>query len=107
MLTPLIATKLIGVIWLVALALVVGAQLVSGRIETSGLLDSKRLDGRRSFSTARLQLLLSTAVFSLWLIVDARETGRLPVIPNEWLVVLAGSHSTYMVGKLRTTLFGH
>jgi hypothetical protein len=70
-------------------------------------LDVKRSDGRPGFSTGRFQLLIASAVFSLWFLHEVYVTGRLPDVPEQWLAVLVGSHSTYLIGKARTTFQGH
>lgn len=89
-------------IWgfLIALFVIVMVQIISGAINTKGLLDDKGSAG--GFSPARLQLLLSTfavAFYYIGAVMTSVETGKFPTVPNEMLLVLAGSHTFYLGSK--------
>ena len=84
-----------------ALALIVGYKMLTGRINTSGLLEDKE---RRSLSPSRIQLLLFTFVGAgayLAAVPEMFEAAapRLPEVPVELLVLLGGSHAVYLGGK--------
>jgi hypothetical protein len=90
-------------IWilLITLAAVVFYQLVTGRINTRGLLRDK-VSGR-SFSPGRLQMLIITTVVPLYymlLIFKSEKPGELPEVPGTLLMMMAGSHAFYLGGKL-------
>ena len=83
------------------LALIVGYKMLTGRINTSGLLEDKE---RRSLSPSRIQLLLLTFIGAgtyLTLIPEMFEATapRLPEVPAELLVLLGGSQAVYLGGK--------
>ena len=82
------------------LALVVGFQILTGKINVQGLLNDKSSDG--GFSPGRLQLLVFTiggAVSYLFLVLDNPKLGQFPDVPNELLLVLGGSNLFYLAGK--------
>jgi hypothetical protein len=91
---------------LAGLAAVVGYQILTGRINTKGLLNDKA-NGVGSFSPARLQLLmftLATAAYVLSKVVGSiaaggPEGGQFPEIDPNVLVVLGGSHALYLGAK--------
>jgi hypothetical protein len=94
-------------IWflLIGLATVVAYQLLTGLINTRGLLDEKA--GDRRFSPAQLQLLLFTvggAFYYLLLVIDNPNPGTFPDVPSELLLVLGGSHVFYQTGNLSSLL---
>ena len=92
-------------VFLAALAAIVAFQMLTGRINTSGLLSDPR-DG--SFSPARLQMLVaSLAVAAAYLgrLGDWHDFSSLPDIPPEQLALLGGSHAIYLGGK-GASLFG-
>jgi hypothetical protein len=83
-------------IW--ATVLLVAYQMLTGRINTSGLLDDK-LTGRR-FSPERLQLLIITVGGALFYLVQViHSSGSLPPLPHELLLVLGGSNALYLGAK--------
>lgn len=89
---------------LAALATIVVYQIVTGRINTRGLLSDKANNGVGSFSVARLQLLMFTmavAAYVLSQVVESIATGKpqFPVIDPNMLVILGGSHALYLGAK--------
>jgi hypothetical protein len=92
--------------WLIGLAAVVFYRLLTGGINSKGLLDDKGTSS--GFSPARLQLLISTIVVAFYYIGQAlsnKNTGQFPTIPNEMLLILAGSHAFYLGSKTIALLF--
>lgn len=97
---------LAGVFLMVGFAAVVLLQIVTGHISLKGLLETKEADGRRSFSPARLQLLLFTVVAALWYlhaVLKHPGAASLPSLPQNVIAVLGGSHAAYLGGKAFTT----
>ena len=99
----------VGVV-LVALALVVGFQLLSGKINMGGLLLEKTGTGVGGYSPARLQLLLLTLVAAFYFISEVvnsihNGTPQFPDVSEKWLLMLGGSHLIYLGGKVNS-LFG-
>jgi hypothetical protein len=89
------------ILLLVLLAGVVGYKLLVNQINVKGLLRDKT--GDRSFSPASVQLLgvtLSVATYYMFMVIEAKGTGRLPDMPNEFLFALMGSNSIFLAGKL-------
>ena len=102
-----LATLMRYEIWfvLIGLASAVAYQLVTGHINTSGLLDEKA--GDEHFSPAQLQLLLFTvggAFYYLLLVIDNPKPGTFPAVPNELILILGGSHAFYQAGNLSSLL---
>jgi hypothetical protein len=102
-----LATLIRYEIWfaLIGLLLVVSFQLLTGQINTRGLLDEKA--GKGNFSPAQLQLLLFTvgaAFYYLLLVVDNPKPGTFPAVPNELVLILGGSHAFYQAGNLSSLL---
>ena len=86
--------------WLIGLAVVVFYRLLTGGINTKGLLHDKGTSS--GFSPARLQLLISTIVVAFYYIgqtLSNKNTGQFPTIPNEMLLILGGSHAFYLGSK--------
>ena len=79
-------------------AAIVFYQLLTGRINTGGLLREK--DGTANFSWGRVQLLFFTLVFALRYLgkVMQNPTG-LPDIPQDILVLLGSSNAFYLGQK--------
>lgn len=100
-------------VFLVALTLVVAFQLLTGKINVGGLLLEKTgygAGGAVGYSPARLQMLLITLAGAFYLIskvLDNIHHGILlfPNIDEKWLLLLGGSHSIYLGGKVNS-LFG-
>ena len=90
-------------IWsiLVSLLLVVGYQLLTGRINTKGLLG----DESRAVSAGRVQMLFLTLGTAGYLLVQIRaDPTQFPTLPNELVLGLTGSHGVYLGLKLREQL---
>ena len=84
---------------LVVLAIIVFYRMLTGGINTSGLLHVK--GGRSGFSPARLQLLVSTIAFSCYYVAQVvnNTEGNFPPVPQEMLLLLGGSHMFYLGAK--------
>jgi hypothetical protein len=100
---------------IIGLAAIVAFRLLTGAINTGGLLFDKTVgkDGEKlgTYSPARLQLLMLTmaaAFFYFSLIVSNLHAGLLefPDLPEKWLLILGGSHSLYLGGKTYSLLGG-
>ena len=88
-------------ILLLVLIAIIAYKLLVQQINSNGLLLDKT--SGRAFSPGRLQLLAITlmiAVYYIFLVMDTEDTGRLPDLPNEFLIALGGSHAVYLSGKL-------
>jgi hypothetical protein len=98
-------------LWLAAMALVVGWRCLDGNINLAGMLahDAKDQADQRP-APDRVQLLVSfvfavIAYARLALAAtqasDAALPTHLPEAPNELVLLFAGSHSIYLIGKYR------
>ncbi|HEX4960542.1 MAG TPA: hypothetical protein VF173_06865 [Thermoanaerobaculia bacterium] len=99
-------TLLSGTALLLGFAAVVVWQIVVGRIRLDGLLETKDAAGRRSFSPARLQLLIFTVVVAaryLHAVVVNPHLDSLPSLPAGVIAALGGSHAVYLGGKAFTS----
>ena len=102
-LTPIIRFEL----WLIlgGLALIVGYQMLTGKINTTGLFDDKVT---RGLSPGRVQLLVLTlagAGYYLLLVAQQPPDGSLPSVPEEVLLLVGGSNLVYLGAKARSHLF--
>lgn len=97
----------IGVL-LAVLSAVVAFQILTGRINTRGLLSEKTKNGVGAVSPARLQLLLFTLAAAFYLfsqVVNSIANAppgkpiEFPTLDARWLLMLGGSHSVYLGGK--------
>lgn len=86
---------------LAALIAVVAFQILTGRINTRGLISEKTKDGVLRVSPARVQLLLFTVAFAFYLLsaIINSSPHQFPTIDTKWLLILGGSHSIYLGGK--------
>jgi hypothetical protein len=84
-----------------ALAFIVGYRLLTGRINTKGLLQDKVT---KEFSPGRLQMLIATAGIAIYFVVQVIQTEKLPQLPQELMLALAGSHLLYLGGKTYSVL---
>jgi hypothetical protein len=85
-----------------AMAMIVAAALLTGRINLSGLLCVKTPSGARGLSPARVQLLLATilaGVTYLGAVINARHSGTLPEIPAAGLGAIGASQAVYLAAK--------
>ncbi len=81
--------------------LVIAYRLLTGGINTDGLLRDKA--SGRAVSAGRLQMLVITlgiAIYYVMMVIRGKASGSLPNLPNEFLMALAGSHGIYLSGKL-------
>jgi len=95
-----------GSLLMAGFAAVVLLQIAMGRISLDGLLYTKDPDGQRSFSTARLQLLLFTVFVAaqyLHAVLANPRQDSLPTLPQGVIAMLGGSQATYLGGKAFTT----
>ena len=89
--------------FLYGLAAIVVYQMLTGRINLTGLLTQK--DGTDQTSPERIQLLLSTIAAGARYVgeVATSTSGTLPDIPSSWLYLMGGSSSIYVLRKAWTT----
>lgn len=86
---------------LLVLIAIIAYKLLVRQINIDGLLLDKTNHG--TFSPARLQMLAITlmiAIYYMFLVMDTDDTGRLPDLPNEFLIALGGSHTIFLGSKL-------
>jgi len=94
--------KLEAYVFLGALAAMISYRLLTGQINTKGLLYGTKKGGAKYFSPERVQLLLftlGTAMFYLNNVIEHRTSGVLPDVSKETLALLGGSHAIYLTGK--------
>jgi hypothetical protein len=89
-----------------AITAIVLYQFLAGQINTRGLLSEKTSAGVGAISPARVQLLLFTLAFAIYLLSEIVKTYRFPEIDIKWLVLLAGSHSVFLGAKGVLSLLG-
>lgn len=92
-------------LFLSALLAIVIFKLLAGQINTRGLLEDKETG---NFSPGRLQLLIVTlggASFYFFEIVSVADTGTLPTVPEELLLIAGGSNVAYLGGKIYSRFF--
>lgn len=87
-----------------AIAAVVAFQIITGKINTKGLLSVRGENGVLSFSPARLQLLMFTfgvAFYVLGKVFASMAAGHaeFPQLDPNLLVILGGSHAFYLGAK--------
>ncbi len=90
------------------LALLVGYQMLTGKINTTGLLHDKKDKQTAGFSPARVQLLMFTlfgAGYYLLLTVNNGYPTEFPEVPQELLALVGGSNLVYLGAKARSMLF--
>ena len=85
--------------FLASLTAVVAFQLLTGRINTRGIISEKTKDGLGGVSPARLQLLLFTGAFAFYVLSQVVKFRQFPEIETKWLLILGGSHSVFLGGK--------
>lgn len=96
------AIRLVGMLWLLALAALVALGMLTGTINTRGLLSEKRGPARGRISPERVQLLLATLAAASTYVNQAvvgAGTGNLPEVPDVWLALMGGSYGIYLAGK--------
>ena len=93
-------------LFLLALAVIVAIKLLTGEMNTAGLLYG-RISGRprnqnQYFSPERVQMLLFTlaaAFYYLTLVLNNPKPGTFPDIPQSWPAALGGSNAVYIGGR--------
>ncbi len=86
-------------IWFLVLGLmlIVGYQILTGKINTKKLLNDKKTN---RLSPGRVQLIMLTLVGALYyLLMTAENPQALPKISKEMLYLLGGSNAIYLTGK--------
>lgn len=94
-----------GSLLMAGFAAILVLQIVMGRISLDGLLYTKDGDGQRTFSPARLQLLILTVVVTaqyLHAVLGNPRLGSLPSLPQSVVATLGGSQAAYLGGKAFT-----
>ena len=95
------------IVFLFALLTMVVSSLLTGRINTQGLLCGTKGDGTTYFSPERVQLLLITLGSALQYTISVwKNPTSFPPVDASWLAILGGSHFVYLGGKLGACLFG-
>lgn len=88
--------------FLLSLFAIISIRMMTGGINVYGVLRTKSPTGDHSISPARVQLLISTlaaaGIYLGWA-VEARGTGKMPEVPESWLVTLGGSQVFYLGSK--------
>ena len=101
------SAQTVFVVFMGAFFAVVVFKLLAGQINTRGLLKDKQ---NGAFSPGRLQLLVVTlggAWFYFLKIVNTADSGALPPVPDELLVILGGSNAGYLGGKIYSKIKGN
>jgi len=85
--------------FLYGLAALVTYQLFTGQINLQGLMQRK--DGTGQTSPERIQLLLATIAAAARYAAQVAQAppGTLPDIPSDWLYLMGGSSSIYVLHK--------
>ena len=99
------SAQMVFILFMSALLLIITFKLLSGQINTRGLLEDKETG---TFSPGRLQLLIVTlggATFYFFEIVGVADTGTLPLVPAELLLIIGGSNVGYLGGKIYSKFF--
>ena len=106
--TRILHFELLG--FLYALAALVVYQMLTGRINVTGLLsrkDAGQKDKTKPSQTSpeRIQLLLATIAASATYLGEAvrNTSGTMPDISNTWLYLMSGSSGIYALRKAWTT----
>lgn len=90
-----------GALFLGGVFVVVAIGLLTGYVNTRGLLYGRRADGSIYFSSARVQLLIFTigaAAEYLMSVLDRRSCA-MPEAPPGLVATAGGSHLLYLAGK--------
>jgi len=85
-----------------SLFVIITMRLLTGGINVHGVLRTKSPTGEDTISPARIQLLVFTLAAAgtyLGWALEARGTGRMPKVPESWVVTLGGSNLFYLGSK--------
>jgi hypothetical protein len=88
--------------FLLSLAGIIAVRLLTGSINTTGLLQSKSPQRDESISPARVQLLILTLVTAgtyLTQVLTLQGAPQLPDVSQSTLIALGGSHGLYLGSK--------
>ena len=90
-----------GLLFLLALGILILAGMVTGRIRGRGLLDGITPTGARFASTGRTQLVIATvALATIYISQCLSHPGTFPEISPPLLLGFGGSHLLYLGSKL-------
>lgn len=90
-------------ILLIGFLIIVVYQLLTGKINSSGLLYDNT--ATCSYSPARVQLLVTTVTTACYYLLKvSRNPSVLPPVPPEWLLVVGGGNIIYLIGKTTSLL---
>jgi len=95
-------------VFLSVLVALIAYRIVTGQINTDYLLYGTKKGGGKYFSPERVQLMLftlGTAMFYLNDVIQHRDSGLIPDVPKQTLVLLGGSHAVFLTGKAYMMLF--
>jgi hypothetical protein len=89
---------------IVAFFVLIGYQILTGKIKTNGLLSAK--DSKGGISPARIQLLVLTLTGAFYYLaqVTKNPAAGLPTVPQQLLLALGGSNLFYAARKAYTQL---
>ena len=90
---------------LIVLAAIIAYRLLTGRINTRGLLRNK-VRGR-AISPGRLQLFVVTLLILIFYVMEVLATKKFPNMPQEFVLALGGSNLVYLGGKFYGLLAGN
>jgi hypothetical protein len=97
------AIQSVVIAFLASLSAIIAIRMLTGNINTHGVLRTKSpTGGDDSLSPARVQLLvftLAAAGIYLGWAIEARGSGEMPKVPESWIVALGGSHVFYLGSK--------
>jgi len=93
---PITVIKISSLGFLAGIGVVLGFQLLTGSINTRGLMTDK-VTG--TFSPGRLQLIFFTLAAAFYYLYKAVEAQSFVPLNNELLVAIGGSSSVYLTGK--------
>lgn len=91
--------------FIVALASIVFYLILTGKINTKGLLIEK--NKTRNYSLPRVQLLVITLLSVVFYLIEVKHnvgSGKLPQISEELLLILGGSDLFYLGSKFHSLL---
>lgn len=98
--TQILAAGLLA--WLVLLALIIMSRALTGELKTDGLLAMRR--GAKVAPERALSMLVFPVVIAsyayLALHADVSEKAALPDVPEQLMMLLAGSNGIYLAGKI-------
>jgi len=102
--TPLMTFLKYEMLFLIgALFLLVAYGLLTGRINSTGLLSTK--DKEEAFSPARVQLLVATLAGAFGYLTQIfNNPGRLPDVPTELILTVGGSNLFFVGTKAHSLL---